>query len=64
MRQGRFKLLANGSGSPLELYDLDTDVGERDDLAALFPDRVRRLEAIMDKARVESAIWTVANPGP
>jgi len=64
VRQGRFKLLANGSGSPLELYDLDTDVGERDDLAALFPDRVRRLEAIMDKARVESAIWTVANPGP
>ena len=45
IRVGDWKLVA-AKGTPWELYHLATDRGERFDLAAQFPERVRELEAL------------------
>ncbi len=42
-------------GAPLQLYDLDEDVGEKRDVADVHPKIVARLEQAMRDARVESA---------
>lgn len=43
MREGRWKLLCEYDGSEPELYDLETDRGERADLSGRHPDRVLRM---------------------
>ena len=64
VRQGKWKLhLANGkklhnlgnARKPFkaELYDLDADVGETDNLAAQHPDVVQRLTKLAEQARAE-----------
>jgi len=64
VRSGRWKLhLAlkpkklNWSGSvpesALELYDLETDIGEKNNIADKHPDVVRRLLALAEKARAD-----------
>jgi arylsulfatase A-like enzyme len=45
--------------SPIELYDLKSDVGEDKDVAAAHPDVVRRIDAIMQKARADSKQFPV-----
>jgi hypothetical protein len=37
----------------IELYDLDKDIAERNNVADRFPDVVRRLQALGEKAREE-----------
>jgi arylsulfatase A-like enzyme len=37
----------------LELYDLETDIGEKTDVAARYPDVVEKLEALGERARKE-----------
>ena len=39
----------------IELYDLDKDIGEENDLAAEHPDLVRRISLLMRSARTPSA---------
>ena len=41
------------SSTELALYDLETDVGERTDVAARNPDVVERLKKLADQAREE-----------
>jgi arylsulfatase A-like enzyme len=54
VRSGSWKLLIDGASSStgadthLMLFDLRNDPGERHDLAARYPDRVRRLRALID----------------
>jgi arylsulfatase A-like enzyme len=43
--------------APLELYDLNTDPGEKNNVAALHPDIVKRIEEIMKEARVANKDW-------
>jgi arylsulfatase A len=43
--------LKKNPDAPLELYDLDRDIAERDDLAARRPDIAARIEEIMLQAR-------------
>lgn len=45
VRDGHWKLLCEYDGTRPELYDLDTDRGETDNVAADHPDIVRRLTA-------------------
>lgn len=58
IRQGKWKLaLCRGSGgwtkgggdAPVQLYDLSTDVGERENLAEAQPEVVARLTALLEK---------------
>lgn len=66
IRRGDWKLVrydttadgaVDGGISPARLYDLANDIGERDDLAAHHPDRVKELQAAWDK-------WNESNVEP
>lgn len=46
LRVGDWKIVAAGSGSPWELYDIARDRGESHDLASNEPERVKQMEAI------------------
>jgi len=58
VRWGRWKAVRKAK-SAIELYDLETDVSEKNDLAAAHPDVVRRIEEIMKEAHTESEFWPV-----
>jgi len=51
VRWGRWKAVRLGENEPLEVYDLETDVGETKDVAAEHPDLVGKFEAYMHSAR-------------
>ncbi len=46
IRVGKWKLVAKGKKGPWELYDLDADRTETDNLAAVHPDRVKQMVAM------------------
>ncbi len=48
VRRGRWKLVQAPKGV-LELYDLEADLGERNDLSEQFPDRVVELKSLLDQ---------------
>ena len=50
LRRGKWKGVRTGRSRPLELYDLEKDVGEEHDLAGSHPDVVSRLEKLMAQA--------------
>ena len=50
IRKGPWKLIESAKGGP-QLYNLNDDPGETDDLAARRPDRVRDLSALLAKVR-------------
>ena len=49
LRLGRWKLIYQHSDRALELYDLENDIGERDNLAAKHPETVARLRREMGR---------------
>ena len=57
VRTGKWKALRLKAGAPLELYDLDADIGETRDVAAEHPDVVARIEEYLKTARTESERW-------
>ena len=61
LRDGKWKLVAKGPGGKWELYDMDTDRTETNDLAAEEPARVKELvakwEAWARRANVIPWIW-------
>ena len=50
VRSGNWKAVRLGLKKPLELYDLATDVGETNDVAAAHPDVVERVKEILRTA--------------
>jgi arylsulfatase A-like enzyme len=48
VRRGDWKLVVDGAGAKQLLFDVTRDPGERDDLAARHPERVRRLKGMLD----------------
>jgi arylsulfatase A-like enzyme len=52
-RNGRWKLVDNAG--KLELFDLDADVGEKNDLAGKHPDVVQRMQASLEEWRKGNA---------
>ena len=53
VRMGRWKAVRHDPAGPLELYDLDIDMGERNDVAAANPEIVAKIEAYLETARTE-----------
>jgi arylsulfatase A-like enzyme len=51
VRKGRWKLFASVDLGSVQLYDLDTDPGEQQDLALRFPEAVRDLTAELRRWR-------------
>ncbi|MDG1048657.1 MAG: sulfatase [Planctomycetota bacterium] len=66
LRAGRFKLIA--SGGEVELYDLEADPGELEDLAGVAPGRVgelkRQLDSFLDAAAYQGERLLPAPPTP
>ncbi len=59
VRMGRWKAVRHGPGKPLELYDLETDLSEANDVADQHPEVGTRLEEYLASARTESPLWPV-----
>jgi arylsulfatase A-like enzyme len=58
VRMDDWKAVRFGLGKPLELYDLKTDIGEQQNIAAAHPEVVKRIEHILVQARTESEYWS------
>src|SRR5438045_9287001 len=60
-----WKAVRLGTKKPVELYDMQTDVAEANDVAAQHPDVVKRVEEFLKTARTDSALWPIReNPKP
>lgn len=59
VRSGRWKAVRLQWNAPVELYDLESDVGETTDVAADHPDIAARLTSYLDTARTESEYFPV-----
>ncbi len=64
MRSGKWKLHEYFEDGGLELYDLETDAGERKNLAASMPEKVSELKKVLDAWRSDtrSPVPTKLNP--
>ncbi len=56
VRMGDWKALRQ-KGKNTELYDLKSDIGEKNDVAAQHPDVVARIEDYLKTARTEAKYW-------
>ncbi|UCG48433.1 MAG: sulfatase-like hydrolase/transferase [Phycisphaerales bacterium] len=63
VRQGRWKLVSKHPGD-WELYDMETDRTELNDLAGKYPDKVEQLKAFYERwaARCQVQPWPVRRP--
>lgn len=59
IRKGDWKAIREKAGGPLELYDLKTDLGEKNDVAKQHPDVVAEMEKLFKQARTESTAWPI-----
>jgi arylsulfatase A len=66
VRMGDWKAVRPAAGAPLELYKLQTDPAENENVAEKNPQIVARIEDYLKTARTESEHWPVkpAKPGP
>jgi len=56
-RFGNWKAVRNGTGKPIEIYDLEADVGETRDLAASKPELAARAEEIFKESHRPDHHW-------
>jgi hypothetical protein len=59
VRAGKWKAVRRARGPRLELYDLENDPGETNDVAAWHPGLVTRAENYLKDARADSPSWPV-----
>ena len=59
VRFGDWKAVRNGPTKSVELYDLGSDLGERNDVAADHPNIVARAETLMKEARTDDPNWPI-----
>jgi arylsulfatase A len=58
-RMDDWKAVKLATTKPIELYDLRTDGSEKNDVAAMNPDVVKRFAEYLKTARVDSALWPI-----
>ena len=65
VRSGKWKLhvFRPETGTTQILYDLEADVGETTDVSNQYPEVVRRLEALAEKAREDMGDSVTGRPG-
>ncbi len=60
VRQGGWKAVRNGQDQPVELYDVQYDIGETQNVAARHPEIVARMERIMATASTADPNYPIA----
>lgn len=65
IRQGKWKAVRynvfDDRNSIPELYDLSTDIGEKNNLASEYPELVQKMATIMSESRSESEVFNFGN---
>lgn len=61
-RMADWKAIRPQAGEPLELYELKTDLAEKQNVAEKHPEVVKQLEQLMKAARTESSLWPIQKP--
>ena len=64
VRMGKWKAVRHAPDKPVELYNLEEDIGESEDLAAFHPDIVEKVEAIMRDGRIPSKYFPLKGIDP
>jgi arylsulfatase A-like enzyme len=59
VRWRNYKAIRSAPGKPLELYDLDSDIAEKNDIAKENPDVIAKIEEYLKTARTESPNWPI-----
>jgi hypothetical protein len=54
---GRWKAVRLAPSRAVELYNLNSDIGEENNIADRHPDIVARAKEIMDKVRTNADVW-------
>ena len=54
---GNYKGVRRSAGRPVELYDVTSDIGERNDLSATNPEIVKKVLAAFEEAHTPSPHW-------
>jgi arylsulfatase A-like enzyme len=57
IRMGRWKAVKHSPVGPMELYDLENDIGETTDIADQYPDIADKIRALYKQARTPHEIW-------
>ena len=60
-RLGDWKCVTIKKDAPLELYNLKEDPGEQNNLANIYPEKVREFDRMMKQARKPSPNWPDSN---
>jgi arylsulfatase A-like enzyme len=63
MRDGNWKGVRHSLTQPLELYNLNTDIGEKTNVAAAHPDIVAKITQFLATARTDSEEFPVRDTG-
>lgn len=64
VRLGQWKGIRPAPGKPIQLYNLETDPAERNNIATNNPSLVGRVERILGEARSPSAKWPLSEDKP
>ena len=57
VRMDNWKAYRPGFEKPIELYNLEDDIGEQKDLASKHPKIIAKIEEILQTARTESELF-------
>jgi len=63
VRLGDWKAIRLATTKPIALFDLKTDLGETNDVAALYPNVVRKVQQILKSARTDNTYWKINEKG-
>jgi arylsulfatase A-like enzyme len=64
LRMGKWKAVQQPVHGPIQLYDLDNDLGEKKDVAAQHSEVVAKMKKFMEESYVPSARWKFPEPKP
>ena len=59
VRMGKWKAVRHYPSGPVELYNLETDIGEQENIADEHPDIVEHMKRILESARTPHKIWNL-----
>jgi arylsulfatase A-like enzyme len=57
LRMGKWKAVQQPITAPVQLFDLEADLGEKNDVAGKHPDVVARMTKVMEESNTPSARW-------